>query len=449
MATKITKGLDVPITGAPEQVISDGPAIKSVALVGRDYIDMKPTMLVSEGDRVKLGQPLFTNKRTPGVTFNAPGAGVVTAINRGAKRALQSVVIRLEGDEEETFKQYDSKELGTLKPEQVKENLTASGLWTAFRTRPYSKIPNPDTTPHSIFVTAIDTRPLAGRPDIIINEHPQAFTDGLTVLSRLTEGNVFVCTAPDATLPQTNSERVRVETFTGPHPAGLAGTHIHFLDPVNAAKTVWHLNYQDVIAMGKLFTSGRLWVGRVVALGGPTVLKPRLLRTRLGANTDDLLDNEIEDVECRPISGSALGGRRALGSESFLGRYHSQLTVLAEGNERYFLGWLNPARNLFSIVNVFTAALSRRTREFAMTTSQNGSPRAMVPVGTYEMVMPLDILPTQLLRALVVGDTDTAQALGCLELDEEDLALCSYVCVGKYDYGLALRKNLTQIEKEG
>jgi len=449
MLTKIKKGLDIPIAGAPEQIIDEAPAVRSVALVGRDYVGMKPSMLVNEGDRVKLGQPLFTDKKNPGVTHNAPGSGVITAINRGAKRALQSVVIRLEGDEEETFASYEPKALAQLSADQVKENLLSSGLWTGMRTRPYSKVPEPDTTPHSIFVTAIDTRPLAPKPEVIVREYRQDFVDGLTVLSRLSAGPVFVCKAQDADIPIPDNDQIKLCAFAGPHPAGLVGTHIHFLDPVGTTKTVWHLGYQDVIAYGKLFTTGRIWTERTISLAGPPVLKPRLLRTRMGANTDDLLENQLKNIDCRPISGSILGGRRALGTESYLGRYHVQLSVLAEGYDRELLGWIEPGRNKYSMLNVFISSLSRKAQKFALTTNQNGSPRAMVPVGNYEKVMPLDILPTQLLRYLLVRDTDMAQALGCLELDEEDLALCSFVCLGKYDYGPVLRENLTRIEKEG
>jgi len=450
MLTKLKKGFNIPITGAPEQLIQPGPAITTVALIGGDYIDLIPSVLVNEGDRVKLGQPLFTDKKTAGVRYTAPGSGVVTAIHRGAKRVLQSVVIRLEGDEEETFNRYGQQQLIQLSAAQVQENLLASGLWTALRTRPYSKVPAPDSKPHSIFVTAMDTNPLALQPEVVINEYHEDFANGLSVIAQLTEGPVFVCKSPETTILTPPSERLKIAEFSGPHPAGLVGTHIHFLDPVSATKTVWYLNYQDVIAIGKLFTTGRLWVERIIALGGPPVLKPRLLRTRLGANTNDLLLGELQDVECRAISGSVLSGRRAAGWASYLGRYHTQLSVLAEGREREFLGWIMPGKNKFSILNVFLSSLSRATRKFALTTTQNGSPRAMVPVGNnYEQVMPLDILPTQLLRSLLVGDTEMAQSLGCLELDEEDLALCSFVCVGKYDYGPVLRKNLTQIEKEG
>ncbi|MCP5425937.1 MAG: Na(+)-translocating NADH-quinone reductase subunit A [Gammaproteobacteria bacterium] len=451
MLIKINKGLNIPMVGEPEQTVYPASPTTTVALLGRDYVGVKPSMLVSEGERVKIGQPIFTDRKNPGVNFTSPGGGVVRAINRGARRALQSVVIRLDAsEEEETFQSYKAKDLPGLSSEAVQQNLLASGLWTAFRTRPFSKIPAPGTKPHSIFVPAMDTRPLAVNPAVVIQDYRDDFVNGLTVLGRLTDGSVFVCKAPDSDIPTPGGERYPVASFSGPHPAGLVGTHIHMLDPVSANKTVWHLNHQDVIAIGKLFTTGRLWLERTVALGGPPVLKPRLLRTRMGANTNDLLDNELEDIECRPVAGSILGGRRALGSEAYLGRYHCELSVLAEGREREFFGWINPAlKNRFSVLKIFLPSAASKDGKYALTTSQNGSPRAMVPIGNYESVMPLDILPTQLLRYLLVGDTDMAQALGCLELDEEDLSLCSFVCVGKYDYGPILRKNLTQIEKEG
>lgn len=446
---RIKKGLDLPITGEPEQVIHDAPAVGSVGLIGNDYVGMKPTMLIEEGDRVKLGQPLFEDKKNPGVTFHAPGSGEVIAINRGAKRALQSVVIRLEGNDQETFQSYDSSKLAALSDKQVRENLQASGQWTVLRTRPFSKIPAPDARAHAIFVTAMDSNPLATDPAVVIKEQPQAFVDGLNVISQLTEGKVYVCKALGSEIPVVDGPQFQVAEFAGPHPAGLVGTHIHFLDPVSLQKTVWHLGYQDVIAIGKLFTTGRLWTERVVALGGPMVKNPRLLRTRQGANSDDLLRGEIEDVEVRAICGSVFSGRRALGWASYLGRYHTQISVIEEDKHREFLGWVMPGKDKYSAINVFVSSLFRGKKRFDFTSSQNGSPRAMVPIGNYEEVMPLDILATPLLRALLVRDTDMAQKLGCLELDQEDLALCSFVCVGKYDYGPALAASLVQIEKEG
>lgn len=448
MHFSIKKGLDLPIKGKPEQVIHQANPVSSVAVLGQEYVGMKPTMMVEEGEQVKLGQALFEDKKNPGVFFTSPGAGTVKAINRGAKRALQSVIIELDGDQAISFQSYSADQLASLKRDEVKKNLLDSGLWVAFRTRPYSHAPKPESDPAAIFVNAMDTNPLAADPAVVINEYADDFKQGLTILSRLTDGAVNVCQAPQSALPTVKLDTLKTYTFSGPHPAGLVGTHIHFIDPVSVQKTVWHIGYQDVIAIGKLFTTGQLWVERIISLAGPLVNKPRLVRTRLGASTEDLVRDEIAQVKTRVISGSVLNGHTANNWAAFLGRFHTQVSVLAEGTEREFMGWIMPGRNKFSVLNVFISRLLGK-KEFAMTTTQNGSPRAMVPVGAFEMVMPLDILPTQLLRMLLVRDTDTAQALGCLELDEEDLALCSYVCSGKYDYGTVLRANLTQIEKEG
>lgn len=441
---KIKKGLDLPIAGAPEQTIADGPAVGQVAVIGPDYHDMRPTMMVQEGDAVKLGQVLFADKKNVGVVYTAPGAGTVAAINRGAKRVLQSVVIDLSGNEEETFESHAN--LADLARQQVCDTLVASGLWTALRTRPYSKVPALDSAPQALFITAIDTNPLAADPQVVLAAYQEDFNKGLMVLAKLTDGDVFVCRASGS--GAASNGKVQTAEFDGPHPAGLPGTHIHFLAPVGVGKTVWHINYQDVIAVGKLFSTGKLWVERVVALGGPVIDKPRLLRTRLGARISDLVAGETATGENRIISGSVLSGRVAAGPFDFLGRYHLQVSALAEGREREFLGWQKPGFDKFSIKNVFAAKLSPG-KLFDFTTSTEGSDRAMVPIGSYESVMPLDILPTFLLRALIVGDTDQAQALGCLELDEEDLGLCTFVCPGKYEYAPMLRNNLDRIEKEG
>ncbi len=442
----IKKGLDVPVVGAPQQVIHDGSPIKTVAALGEEFVGMRPTMYVKVGDRVKKGQVLFEDKKNPGVKFTAHAAGVVSEINRGEKRILQSVVVEIDGDEQETFTSYPESELANIPREDVVANLVNSGLWTALRTRPYSKIPAIDATPAAIFVSAMDTNPLAANPEVIIKEQAQAFKNGLTILSRLTEGKVFVSKAPGADIPTISS--VEVNEFAGKHPAGLVGTHIHFLSPVNGEKFVWHLGYQDVIAYGQLFTTGELNNTRVISLAGPEVKNPRLVRTILGASTNDLVANEINDGETRVISGSVLLGSQAQGIHAYLGRYHVQVSVLREGREKEFIGYMYPGPNKFSVTRAYLSHLFPN-KLFNMTTTTNGSSRAMVPIGNYERVMPLDILPTLLLRDLCAGDTDSAQQLGALELDEEDLALCTFVCPGKTDYGVFLRECLTTIEKEG
>jgi Na+-transporting NADH:ubiquinone oxidoreductase subunit A len=403
-------------------------------------------MQVETGDRVRLGQALFHDRQNPDVLFTSPGAGTVEAINRGARRSLQSVVIRLDGDDAESYLQTDKPD--SVKRLQAIENLVASGLWTAFRTRPFSRIPAPGDEPAAIFVTAIDTNPHAADPAAIISEDPDAFADGLRLVATLTDGTVFVCTAPRSGIDVPDKRGYRHAEFAGQHPAGLVGTHIHFLEPVGPSKTVWHIGYQDVMAIGRQFASGRLPTERVVAIGGPLVDSPRLLRTRLGASIPDLVKTHVRPGRKRVVSGSVLSGRRAATPLCWLGRYHTQISVLPESTDREFLAWARPGMSKYSAIRAYAAHLLHRG-DFELTTSQNGSPRAMVSIGSFEKVMPLDILATPLLKALLVRDTDSARDLGALELDEEDLALCTFVCNGKYEYGPYLRETLTDIEVNG
>ena len=449
MIRRIRKGLDLPIAGVPEQTIEAAPPVKRVALLGDDHLGMKPTMLVAVGDSVKLGQPVFTDKKTPGVTFTSPGCGKVVSVNRGAKRRFESLVIELDGDDEETFDSYTPLELGDLDREKAHQNLLASGLWTALRTRPFSKVPVPSSVPHAIFVTAMDTRPLAADPSLIIKPRQTEFISGLRVLKRLTEGKIHVCAKAGAEFSVGNPGQVRMAEFDGPHPAGLVGTHIHLIDPVNDKKTVWTIHYQDVIAIGKLFTTGKLDVERVVALGGPVVERPRLLRTRMGASTDDLTAGSVPSEGVRVISGSVLDGHTAEGNVAFLGCYNLQVSVIADTVERPLLGWLAPGSDKYSITRTFLSALTGIGKKFAFNTAAHGERRPIIPIGVFEKVMPLDFEPVALLKSLVIGDTEQAQALGCLELDEEDLSLCSFVDPGKSAFGRHLRNVLTNIEREG
>ena len=438
----------MPISGIPLQQILPSATPRHVAIMGDDYIGMRPTMLVQEGDSVTKGQALFEDKKNPGVLFTAPASGTVVAIHRGERRVLQSVVIRLEGDRQREFTRYDVADLPTLTRQAVQAQLLESGLWTALRTRPFSKTPVPGTVPAAIFVTAMDTNPLSADPQPLILAQRQAFDAGLTLLTHLTDGKVHVCQANGGKLGGHPQGKVTFNTFAGPHPAGLPGTHIHFLEAVSLTKQVWHLNYQDVIAIGKLFTTGELYTDRVIALSGPQMRNPRLVRTCLGADINDLLVDETLEGENRHISGSVLSGRHAVGAHAYLGRFHLQISVVKEGREKELFGWVMPGKEKFSVTRT-TLGHFLRNKLFNFSTDTHGGERAMVPIGNYERVMPLDNLPTLLLRDLLAGDTDSAQALGCLELDEEDLALCTYVCPGKYEYGPVLREVLTRIEQEG
>ncbi len=452
---KIKKGLNLPIAGEPEQRIEQASQPRRVALMADDYVGLKPTMHISVGDDVQRGQLLFEDKKTPGVRHASPASGTVVAVNRGERRALQSVVIQLDAAElagrgdTVSFRSYSGKHPGGLSRQEVKDLLLESGLWTSLRGRPFGRAADPAAAPHSLFVTAADTNPLAPSVDAVLGGREADFERGLLALAKLTEGPVYVCAAPGSSVTAPEGPQFRLEHFAGPHPAGTAGVHIHRLDPVDRNKTVWYICYQDAVAIGKLFSSGALDVERVISLAGPGVRRPRLLRTRLGAATDDLVARELADGENRLISGSVLSGRTASGDVfGYLGRFHRQISVVAEDRKREFLGWLAPGSDTFSTINAFVSRLIPG-KKFHFTTSSNGSDRAMVPIGMYERVMPLDILPTFLLRSLLVGDVEKAEELGCLELDEEDLALCSFVCPGKMEYGPLLRQVLTVIEKEG
>jgi Na+-transporting NADH:ubiquinone oxidoreductase subunit A len=443
---KLSKGLNIPITGSPSQFVDAGHAVNQVALLGADYVGLKPRMLVSAGQAVGLGEPLFLDKHDPEVRYTSPGTGRVVAVNRGRRRVVTSVVIELDDSaaNESIFELPRSENSA-----EIRMLLLQSGLWTSFRTRPYNRVAQSSTTPRSIFVTAIDTRPLAADPGIVIAERADDFETGMSVISRLTEGPVYLCTGANWLGPDCKLDGIRHVEFEGPHPAGLSGTHIHHLDPVGADRMVWHIGYQDVIAIGHLCRTGRLLSERIVSVAGPGVLKPRLIRTRAGANVEALLAGEVEaDQDFRFISGSVLDGFAARGARGFLGRYHNQISVVPDKAERRLFGWVVPGPRQRSCASLL-ASLTREVRPQEFTTARNGRQAAMIPVEAFERVMPMDILPVPLLRALLVKDTDAAQALGCLELAEEDVALFSFICPAKKDYGTALRINLEQIEKEG
>lgn len=440
------KGLNVPVLGQPEGGIGDAPAVNTVAILGADYIGLKPRLAVKEGDIVGAGAPILAHKDTPTVQVTSPVSGRIKAINRGARRALISVEIEVD---DSAAPAVDFSAVGNNETrEGLIEKLSAAGLWTSFRTRPYSKVPEPDAQPAAIFVTAIDSEPLCGNAAEIINADADAFAKGLAAVARLTEGKTYLCQDPDVAIPGADVPGIEAAGFTGPHPAGLAGTHIHFLQPPTSEKFVWTIGYHDVISIGKLLETGTYDASRVIALSGPLCANPRLVRTIAGASMVELTAADITgDAPVRMISGSILSGRMGAGETAYLGRYARQITLIEEDNKQIPMGWIRPMASKYAIQPVLGSAFSKKF--YALTSNLNGGRRAMVPTGTFETLMPQDYLPTQLLRAMLVMDTDQAQALGALELDEEDLGLVGFACPAKYEYGIALRDCLTKIEKEG
>ncbi|MFN2375337.1 MAG: Na(+)-translocating NADH-quinone reductase subunit A [Candidatus Binatia bacterium] len=448
---RFRRGLDLPITGRPEQHIDSAGRVSRLGVLAADHPGLRAALAVDVGDPVRVGQLLFEDKSLAGVRFTSPGHGRVAAIHRGERRALQSIVIELDGrgHDQVHLSSFSGRGAAGLGEDRVRELLLESGLWTALRARPFSHVADPSMRPRSIFVTAMDTEPLAPDVAAVLHRREADFAGGLAALVALTDGPVFVCTDERFTLDLPSLDRLRHARFAGPHPAGTAGLHIHTLDPVGRGRVAWHIGYQDVAAIGRLLETGSIDVERVVSLAGPGVRQPRLLGTRLGASTDQLTGGELLEDEVRVISGSVLSGRAAAGPVTgYLGRYHRQISVLPEWNRRELLAWAGPGLGMFSSIRVFASGLMPGKR-FAMTTALNGSPRAIVPIGLYEKVMPFDIPATFLLKALLTHDVERAEELGCLELDEEDLALCTFVCSGKNEYATPLREVLTMLEREG
>ena len=450
---RFRKGLDLCFEGAPAQHIDEAGPVPDVALLPGEYPGLHARLAVAVGDSVRRGDVLWWDKSQPKVVFTAPAAGTISAIHRGDRRALLAVVVQIDPARDGHPANGEPEHHGFRgRPGQIpdRESLTelllASGAWTALRQRPFDRVPDPAAQPEAIFVTAVDTAPHAPRPEVVLHGREAHFESGLCALEKLTEGALFLCTAADSTLTAGRSA-AKVERFAGPHPAGNVGVHMHWLCPVGAEHPVWHVGYQDVAAIGELLATGRWPVERVVSLSGHGVRRPRLLRTRLGANLAGLLEGELESADTnqrgpdggartcserlRLVSGSVLDGRDASDERlAYLGRYERQVTVLADAPRRRLLGWMKPWR-----------AKARR----GLDSDSHGGRRAVVPVAAHQGVMPMRILMTPLLRAIAAGDVVRAVELGALELVEEDLALCTYVCPSKIDYGSALRGVLDRV----
>lgn len=473
----IKRGLTLPLSGTPDITpdfsrIEDARKPQNVIVTAADYVGLKPSFVVAEGDSVRLGQRLFSDKKNHGVWFTAPGSGIVKEIRRGAKRAFIDLTIELDDNEkiadEARGSAHTFAECENLSRDEIVAGLMRSGWWNSLRARPFGKIASPNLSPYSLFVTAIDTHPLAANPNPLIAVRRDDFLAGIQVLSKLPQHKIYIC--GDENFPYSNSSRNNfpfletkiangeVVVFSGKHPTGLVGTHMHFLAPVGQKRQNWHLNYQDVIAIGRYFLSGEIDVSRVISLAGPQARTPRLLRTRIGASLDLLTAGEMKAAPNRVISGSVLGGRLATSDElppsewqTGLGRYHLQVSLVQEMPAAEFFGWLFPGINKFSasrlLVSYWISQIFPK-RQLAINTAINGGRRAIFPVRTLDDVMPLDILPLFLFRALEIGDLDESEALGALELEEEDVALCTLVDPGKNDYAKSLRSMLNLIARE-
>ncbi|WP_146590159.1 NADH:ubiquinone reductase (Na(+)-transporting) subunit A [Puniceibacterium confluentis] len=421
MEFRFRKGRDIDLGLAPASTPVVLRAVRSVGLVARDFPGVSFDLRVGEGDLVRRGQVLCVDRLHPDIAFVAGAAGRISQTRHGARRRIEGIEIATEGDEESQF----SVEPARTDDAALRALLLRSGAWVAFRSRPFGRVPAPADRPSAIFVTATDTNPLAPVPAVVLAPKLDSFRRGAEVLQRLTDGPVFICQAPGPPLAEPG-ERLRVARFSGPHPAGLAGTHIHHLWPVSSQRSVWQIGYQDVAAIGDLLAVGRITAERTLSVAGPGVSEPALVRAPLGSDLRDLLGEKRSDKDTsatRLISGSILSGREA----RFLGRQDLQVTVLKKREEAV------PARALL------WGLLARLPR---------AAIGATLPSEGFERVFPLDLLPTPLMRALAVGDVETTERLGGLELLEEDLALLSWRCPSGSDYGALLRHVLDGLDEE-
>ena len=435
---KTKQGLDLPISGFPSLDIDPSTLIQSVAVLGSDYTGLKPTMLVQEGDIVFSGQKLFENKKNPGTYITAPSSGVVKSINRGEKRRFLSLVIEVDDT-------LESMEFEVKNYSNSIDFLIDSGAFSFFRTRPYNRIPDPASIPDAIFINACDTNPLAVDPYHLIQKDQKLFDHGLQFINLINESAKTFCNYQNPSFRH-NVKGVNYSQFKGPHPSGLTGTHIHFLYPVGQNRKVWTISWQDVISVGFLLERKTLRSHKLISLGGPAVHEPKVLDVRYGSNLAELTAGRIQDTS-RVISGSVLNGHTGEGVMNYLGAYDNQVSVIPDEVNDILFNWAMPGTTLHSKLPAFISSWLK-PRDFTFNASMNGGDRAIVPVPSYQDIMPLNILTMQLLKSLVTFDIELADKLGALELAPEDLALASYVCPSKYDYQSILDLNLLKMYEE-
>ena len=437
---KTNKGLDLPISGSPSLDLDSSTAVNSVAILGADYVGLKPTMMVDEGDIVQSGQKLFENKKNPGTFVTSHLSGVVTSINRGEKRRFISLVIDEDSSIEPINFNFDDFN------NQI-DFLVDTGSLAYFRTRPYNRMPDPNTLPSAIFINACDTNPLSVDPFelIKINDDQELFNDGLKFIASIDSNIKVFCSYQNENFDQSVSN-VTYKQFKGPHPAGLVGSHIHFLHPVGQNRSVWNISWQEVISIGYLLKNKILRSEKLISFGGPNVHDPKILKLKYGSNLSEVSAGKVLD-NSRIISGSILNGHTAENVMNYLSAFDNQVSVIPDESNDILFNWAMPGSKLHSMLPAFISSWIK-PKEFKFNVSMNGGNRAIVPISSYQEIMPLNILTTQLLKCLVTFDIELGEKLGVLELAPEDLALASYVCPSKYDYQSILNSNLEKMYEE-
>ena len=437
---KTNKGLDLPISGSPSMDLDSSTAINSVAILGADYVGLKPTMMIDEGDSVQSGQKIFENKKNPGTFVTSHLSGVVASINRGEKRRFISLVIEEDAS-------IDPIEFNFENYNHHIDFLVDTGALSYFRTRPYNRMPIPSVLPSAIFINACDTNPLSVDPYLLmeLGEDQDLFNLGLNFITSIDPSIKVFCSYQNKNFDQSVAG-VTYTCFKGPHPAGLVGSHIHFLYPVGQNRSVWNISWQEVISIGYIIENKILRSEKLISFGGPNVHDPKILKLKYGSNLSEATAGKVLD-NSRIISGSVLNGHTAENIMNYLGAFDNQVSVLPNESNDILFNWAMPGSKLHSMLPAFISSWIK-PKEFKFNVSMNGGNRAIVPISSYQEIMPLNILTTQLLKCLVTFDIELGEKLGVLELAPEDLALASYVCPSKYDYQSILNSNLEKMYEE-
>ena len=443
---RLQKGLDIPLIGKADKIISPVAVPDHFGVSPSDFPGLIPKLDVRPGDKVKAGSALFHDKLRPEILFTSPVSGTVLSVERGERRKILEVIVEKKGDEYVDFVKTDP---GSLSPERIKEMLISSGLWPAIRQRPYHVVAKPGDKPKSVFISGFDTAPLA--PDynfIIENSDNKLFLTGIKAVSKLTDGKINLILNGKEKAPALFADcpDVEISYFSGPHPAGNVGIHIHHLDPLNKGEVVWFVNLQDIYAIGRLFTEGRYDPERIVALTGSEVVKPQYYKMLSGSSVANIVKDNVKPGSLRYISGNVLTGCK-ISAGGFLGYYDSQITVIKEGDHFEFFGWAAPGADKFSFYRTFLSSLLP-SKSFSIDTNLHGGERAFVLTGQYEKVVPMDIYPMNLFKAILAEDIDLMENLGIYEIAEEDVALCEFICPSKTEIQYIVRKGLDLMKKE-
>ena len=428
--------------GVPKNDVTSNIVAEKVSISPNYFRGVKPKLMVKEGDPVSIGSPLFFDKINPDVKWGSPASGIVTAIQFGARRIIEKIEVTVEEQKSISFESFSEQKLNSANREKILDSLLEANIFPLIRQRPFNRVANPSQIPRDIFVSGYNTAPISVDLPTIIETNKDSFQVGLNALSKLTEGSVYLTSKAPM-----DFDHVVNNTISGPHPAGNIGIQIHHIKPLNPKDVVWTVNAQHVITIGRLFQNGVYDPRCIVSIGGSGATMPQLVETVQGINLSALLNNQSIDKSVRLVSGDVLTGK-SVDVNGFLGYYDSTLTIINDEVDRPFLGMLTlgSSSKKYSLTNTF---FSHRSKDFNFTTSQNGELRAIVPLNAWEDVLPMDIMPNPLYRAILAQDVEEMEQLGIWECDDEDFALCSFACPSKIDVGSVIRDGLDLLENEG